>query len=253
MKDMNIGALIIGDELLSGKRQDKHFSHLQSVLSKRGLELSWAIIVGDNTEQLQRFLQFSFASDDLVFSFGGIGATPDDRTRQSVAAVLQVPLMPHPDAVAEIEAQFGDAAYPNRILMAELPQGSRIIPNPVNRVPGFSYKHHHFMPGFPEMSWPMLEWVLDSQYAELKNQIPEVEEIIYITKGRESDLLEVMIKITRDYPDIRLSSLPHLGQNPHIEFSLRGNQSDVKMAMAELIANIELADFAWSHQLAGNH
>ena len=75
---MNIGALIIGDELLSGKRQDQHFNHLQSVLAERGLELSWTIIVGDEQEQLERFLAFSLATDDLVFSFGGIGATPDD-------------------------------------------------------------------------------------------------------------------------------------------------------------------------------
>ena len=127
---MNIGAVIIGDEILSGKRQDRHFNHLQSVLSDRGLELSWTIIVGDDAKQLQRVLSYSFATDDLVFSFGGIGATPDDRTRQSVAEVVKVPLVTHPDAVAEIEAQFGDAAYPNRILMAQLPQGCQLIPNP---------------------------------------------------------------------------------------------------------------------------
>ena len=55
---MNIGAVIIGDEILSGKRQDKHFSHIQKVLAQRGLELSWTIIVGDDAEQLHRFLPF---------------------------------------------------------------------------------------------------------------------------------------------------------------------------------------------------
>lgn len=250
---MNIGALIIGDELLSGKRQDRHFNHLQTVLAKRALELSWAIIVGDDPEQLQRFLAFSLASKDLVFSFGGIGATPDDRTRQSVAKVAEVPLSPHPEAVAEIEGQFGDAAYPNRILMANLPEGSRIIPNPINRVPGFSYNDHHFMPGFPEMSWPMLEWVLDNNYQELRNLAPESEQVIYVTKGRESDLLEVMIKIDNDFPDLRLSSLPHLGEKHHIEMSLRGDQGQVSEAMAILKAAIEQAGFNWSNQLMDNH
>ena len=102
---MNIGALIIGDELLSGKRQDQHFNYLQKTLAKRGLELSWTIIVGDEAEQLERFLNFSLTSQDLVFSFGGIGATPDDRTRQSVAKVSEVELYTHPDALAEIEIQ----------------------------------------------------------------------------------------------------------------------------------------------------
>jgi molybdopterin-biosynthesis enzyme MoeA-like protein len=250
---MNIGALIIGDELLSGKRQDRHFNHLQTVLSRRGLELSWTIIVGDEPDQLQRFLAFSLASPDLVFSFGGIGATPDDRTRQSVAKVAEVSLLPHPEAVAEIERQYGEAAYPNRILMANLPEGSRIIPNPINCVPGFSFNHHHFMPGFPEMSWPMLEWILDNNYSDLKNLVPESEQIIYITKGRESDLLTVMHDITIAFPSLRLSSLPHLGRNMHIEFSLRGKQSHINDAMTMLKTAIDSAGFSWSTQPPDNN
>ncbi len=250
---MNIGALIIGDEILSGKRQDRHFNYLQSALAKRGLELSWTIIVGDEPEQLQRFLAFSLASNDLVFSFGGIGATPDDRTRQSVAKVAEVPLLPHPEAVAEIESQYGEKAYPNRILMANFPEGSRIIPNPINRVPGFSFHHHHFMPGFPEMSWPMLEWLLDNNYSDLKNLAPESEQVIYITKGRESDLLTVMQQITINFPELRLSSLPNLGKNTHIEFSLRGKQEHIEQAMLMLKKAIEQAKFTWSNHPPDNN
>ncbi len=246
---MKIGALIIGDELLSGKRQDQHFSFLQSLLAKRGLELNWTIIVGDEPEQLQRFLAFSLASDDLVFSFGGIGATPDDRTRQTVAKVAEVPLSPHPEAVAEIEQQFGERAYPNRILMANLPEGSRIIPNPINRVPGFSFKNHHFMPGFPEMSWPMSEWILDNLYPELRDNSPESEQIIYILNGHESELLDAMNYITSNFPELRLSSLPHHGKEPHIELSLRGSKLLVTKAMNYMKEAIENAGFNWKSQL----
>jgi molybdopterin-biosynthesis enzyme MoeA-like protein len=246
---MNIGALIIGDELLSGKRQDLHFNHLQSVLAERGLELSWTIIVGDEAEQLERFLAFSLDSNDLVFSFGGIGATPDDRTRQSVAKVAGVELYSHPDAVAEIEKEFSERAYPNRILMSQLPVGSRIIPNSINRVPGFSFNHHHFMPGFPEMSWPMIQWVLNHHYPDLKDRAPQDEQIIYVTYGRESDLLPVMIEIVEDYPLLRFSSLPHIGKVPHIELSLRGNTDQINEAMALLKAAIEKANLTWSNQL----
>ena len=246
---MNIGALIIGDELLSGKRQDQHFNHLQSVLAERGLELSWTIIVGDEQEQLERFLAFSLASDDLVFSFGGIGATPDDRTRQAVAKVNDVDLYPHPEAVAEIENQFGEHAYPNRILMGHLPFGSRIIPNTINRVPGFSFNNHHFMPGFPEMSWPMIQWVLDNHYPNLKDTAPQDEQIIYVLNGRESDLLPVMTKIDKDYPLLRLSSLPHLGKTPHIEFSLRGDTTQIAQAMSLLKTAINKNNLSWSNHL----
>lgn len=245
---MNIGAIIIGDELLSGKRQDQHFTHLQQALAERGLELSWTIIVGDEAEQLERFLRFSLAGTDLVFSFGGIGATPDDRTRQTVAKVMDVELLPHPEAVAEIEAQFGEKAYPNRILMGHLPVGSRIIPNIVNRVPGFSFNDHYFMPGFPEMSWPMIEWILDTHYPTLRNQAPEQEQIIYVRHGRESDLLPVMIKIVEDYPGLRFSSLPHMGNNPHIELSLRGQGEQIEAAMSLLKDAIEGAHMSWTDQ-----
>ena len=246
---MNIGALIIGDELLSGKRQDRHFNHLQSVLAKRGLELSWTIIVGDDPIQLQRFLSFSLGSDDLVFSFGGIGATPDDRTRQSVADVAKVKLIRHPDAVSEIEQQYGETAYPNRILMAELPEGSRIIPNSINRVPGFSFKDHHFMPGFPEMSWPMLEWILDTHYPDLKDTTPNDEQTIYVLNGRESDILDAMHDVLRRYPELRLSSLPHLSDKPYIELSLRGDTAQITPAMTIIKTAIEHAGISWSNQL----
>lgn len=246
---MNIGALIIGDELLSGKRQDQHFQHLQSVLAQRGLELSWTIIVGDDAEQLERFVNFSLSSPDLVFSFGGIGATPDDRTRQTVAKVAHVDLLPHSDAVAEIEAQYGETAYPNRILMGHLPVGARIIPNTINRVPGFSFNDHHFMPGFPEMAWPMIEWVLDNLYPELHDLSPQDEQIIYVTHGRESDLLPAMMEIDERYPTVRLSSLPHLGDRPHIEFSLRGDTDNINAAMILLKTAIAQAKLTWTTQL----
>lgn len=245
---MNIGALIIGDELLSGKRQDRHFQHLQSALAERGLELSWTIIVGDEPLQLQRFLAFSLASQDLVFSFGGIGATPDDRTRQSVAKAAGVALLAHPEAVHEIEQRFGEEAYPNRILMANLPVGSRIIPNSVNQVPGFSFNHHHFMPGFPQMSWPMLEWVLDNHYPDLRNLSPESEQVIYVMNGRESDLIDILTKVVTDYPEVKLSSLPHMGKHPHVELSLRGMESNVFEAMAFLKAAIEQLGLNWDSQ-----
>lgn len=249
---MKIGALIIGDEILTGKRQDRHFTHLQSILAERGLELSWTMIVGDDPEQLERALRFSMSSDDLVFSFGGIGATPDDRTRQTVALVKNVALVPHPDAVKEIETQYADAAYPNRILMGYLPEGSHIIPNSINRVPGFSVDNHHFMPGFPEMAWPMIKWVLNNQYHSLRDLRPRSERIITITKGRESDLLDTMNEIVDAFPSLLLSSLPHLSDVPYIELSLRGDESDIEQAMDVMITAIEELGFEWSDYTAGN-
>ena len=151
-----IGAYIIGDEILSGKRQDAHLRFIIQALKARGLQLSWANYLGDIPEQITSSLKASMVRSDIVFSFGGIGATPDDCTRQCAADAAGVPIERHAGAVAEIEAQYGESAYPKRVLMADFPQGAALIPNPVNRVAGFSLHQHYFVPGFPEMAHPMV-------------------------------------------------------------------------------------------------
>src|SRR4249919_3133273 len=98
-----VGGIIIGDEILSGKREDRHLSQVIATLGKRGLTLDWARYEGDDRERLTRALRDSFARDDIVFSFGGVGATPDDHTRQAAAAALGVPIERHPEAVAALE------------------------------------------------------------------------------------------------------------------------------------------------------
>ncbi len=149
---MGFGAIIIGDEIISGKRQDKHFPKVLEVLRLRGLDLAWCLYLGDDRQRLVDLLQRSFFSGDVVFSFGGIGVTPDDHTRQAVAAALGVSLELHPDARREIEGRFGADATPERLMLGEFPAGSEIVPNPFNRIPGFSVRQHYFLPAFPK--WP---------------------------------------------------------------------------------------------------
>ena len=98
------GLIIVGDEILSGKRHDKHMSKVIELLSSRGLSLSHVDYVGDDPQCLTKTLQLAFATPGVVFSCGGIGATPDDHTRQSAAAALGVPAM-QPQA-CEDAAQF---------------------------------------------------------------------------------------------------------------------------------------------------
>jgi molybdopterin-biosynthesis enzyme MoeA-like protein len=177
---MDIGLIIIGDEILSGKRQDKHFTEILRMLSARGLPLSWVSYLGDDRERLTALLRETFARGELVFSCGGIGATPDDHTRQAAAAALGRDLELHPEARELITERCRDMAREGkgsadmtvpenqqRLKMGEFPRGARIIPNPFNRIPGFAIDHHYFLPGFPVMAWPMIEWVLDTHYSGL--------------------------------------------------------------------------------------
>ena len=241
-----IGVLVIGDEILSGKRQDRHFAHVVATLAGRGLAPAWARYEGDDREALTRALRDTFASGDIVFSFGGVGATPDDHTRQAAAAALGVPLVRHPQALAELEAQFGAAAYPNRVLMAEFPQGATIIPNPVNRVASFSVREHHFFPGFPQMAWPMLEWVLATRYPGLALSGIGERSIVVFGAG-EGQLLPLMNDCVARYPQLKLFSLPTMlpeGRR-RLELGVRGEVAAADAALAELVAGVEAAGFRW--------
>ena len=239
------GIYIIGDEILSGKREDKHLTQTISILKARGLQLGWAEYVGDDPSRMIASFKRSFATDDIVFSFGGIGATPDDYTRQCVADALDVPIVRHAGGVAEIVAQFGEGAYPKRVMMADFPQGAALIPNPVNRVAGFSIKQHYFVPGFPAMAHPMLEWVLDKHYNHLFHQTEYLEESIVIQDGIESQLIDLMYEMLQKYPEIKIFSLPKLKPNRQIELGAKGKPAPVKLAMQDIKIGVSALNFNW--------
>lgn len=240
------GIYIIGDEILSGKRQDAHLTKVIQLLSSRGLQLSWAHYLGDIPEQITQHLKQSMARGDVVFSFGGIGATPDDYTRQCAADAAGVPIERHAGAVENIVAQYGEGAYPKRILMADFPKGCDLIPNPINRVAGFSINEHYFVPGFPEMAHPMVEWVLESYYAHLFHTQDYLEESIVITEAGESDLIDLMQAMLRKYPELKLFSLPRTNQRRTTEVGMKGASAQVKLAMEDLKNGVSALGYPWA-------
>jgi molybdopterin-biosynthesis enzyme MoeA-like protein len=242
------GAYIIGDEILVGKREDKHLSFLVAALAKRGLRLAWAQYLGDDPERLTAALRRTLDSNDVVFSFGGIGATPDDHTRQCAAAALNLELRLHPEAEREIRARFGAEVTPQRLQMGEFPEGASIIPNPVNRIPGFSVREHHFMPGFPQMAWPMVEWVLDTKYRDRFDAQKWKEESILVFEAGESQLIPAMRAVEAGFKGIKVFSLPSMGPDGsriHLELGVRGDPAQVAPAMAELRRHVRDAGFPY--------
>ena len=241
------GAFIIGDELLVGKREDKHLGFLIRALANRGLRLGWAHYIGDDPARLTDALRRSLASSDVVFSFGGIGATPDDHTRQCAAAALGRPLALHPEAEREIRARFKDQEVtPQRLAMGEFPQGAAIIPNPVNRIPGFSLADHHFVPGFPQMAWPMVEWVLENRYRERFDSQRWAEASMLVYEAGESQLIPAMQAVEREYRGVKVFSLPSMGADGsriHVELGVRGEPAQVPLAMQRLRHEVRSAGF----------
>jgi molybdopterin-biosynthesis enzyme MoeA-like protein len=243
------GAIIIGDELLVGKREDKHLGFLIGALAKRGLRLAWAQYLGDDPLRLTDALKRSFASRDIVFSFGGIGATPDDHTRQCAAAALGLALRLHPEAEREIRGRFpGQQATPQRLQMGEFPEGAQIIPNPVNRIPGFSVAEHHFVPGFPQMAWPMVEWVLDTRYEKLFGSGRWAEASILVYEAGESQLVGAMQAVEAAFTGVKVFSLPSMGADGsriHCELGVRGDPQQVPSAMERLRAEVGRLGFPY--------
>jgi molybdopterin-biosynthesis enzyme MoeA-like protein len=250
-----IGLIIVGDEILSGKRADKHMPKMIELLAERGLQLAWADYVGDSPERITATLKRAFESGNLVFSCGGIGATPDDHTRQCAGKALGVELELHPEAEVLIRERMQDMAREqnipyepdrpdniHRLNMGVFPKGARIIPNPYNKIAGFSVGHVHFMPGFPVMAWPMMAWVLDTQYAHLFGQQPYIEKSVIVFGAMEATLTPLMEAIEREHPGIKVFSLPsvdHPQYGRHIDLGVKGDPARVDAAYAQLLAGLE--------------
>ena len=253
---MNFGLIIIGDEILSGKRADKHLPKVIELLSARGLGLSWARYVGDEPARITADLKHAFASGDVVFSCGGIGATPDDHTRQCAAAALGRPLALHPqardlilermrDTAAEAGVPFEPDRHDNvhRLNMGVFPEGADIIPNPYNKIAGFTVGSVHFVPGFPVMAWPMIEWVLDTHYQALHGGGTQHEKSVIVFGAMEATLTPLMERIEAEFAGIKVFSLPsvdHPQWGRHIELGVKGQGGDrLGAAYGMLLAGLQ--------------
>ncbi|MTV40588.1 competence/damage-inducible protein A [Duganella radicis] len=260
---MAIGLIIIGDEILSGRRVDQHFPKVVQMLAARGLQLTWAEILPDDPQRITATLRRTFASDDIVFCCGGIGATPDDHTRQAAADALGKPLVLHQQGKRNIQqrilqmaqeagqtADLNSAENLHRLKMAEFAEGAALIPNPYNNIAGFALHRHYFVPGFPVMAWPMLEWVLDHHYADLFNREPRMEQSVLVYEAAESALTPLMVAIEQQYPRVKVFSLPSVGDaqtRRHIELGVKGEPVQTAAAFTQLCDELRKLNVEFSN------
>ena len=254
-----IGLIIVGDEILSGKRADKHMPKLIELLNERGLSLDWADYVGDSPERITRTLKRAFESQSVVFSCGGIGATPDDHTRQCAARALGVDLFLHPEAEQLIRQRMQDIAKEqgvpyepdrddnvHRLNMGVFPVGASIIPNPYNKIPGFTCQGQgggsvHFVPGFPVMAWPMMAWVLDNHYSHLFRHAAWIEKSVIVYGSMEATLTPLMESLEAEFEGVKVFSLPsvdHPEHGRHIELGVKGSPESVAHAYPAMLAGL---------------
>jgi molybdopterin-biosynthesis enzyme MoeA-like protein len=224
MHNPHIYAVIIGSEILNGRRADKHFNFLQRALAKRGHSLySVEIIKDDEALIASSFQRIKDDEKSMMFCFGGIGSTPDDLTRAIASAVFRSsPPVRHVQFERDIIERFGEGAYPNRIHMAELPEGAALLTNPVNNMSGFYLDERFFFtPGFPEMAHPMVEEAIE-------RFLPQNRPLYRQTlRARCSE--DALIAIMKEVPaDIECSSLPmFIDNNPNVEISVASFDKDL--------------------------
>ncbi len=217
IKEPNFYAVIIGSEILDRRRVDKHFDYLSRALKAKGFNLFASFLIKDDKHLITQ--TYEIVKNDplsMMFSFGGIGSTPDDLTRQLSANVFSDgKLYRHPQFEQDIIARLKERAYPHPIKMSDLPKEAKLLFNPVNNMSGFQLKDRFFfMPGFPEMAHPMIDNILSTY-------IPEPKKIY--TQGFLSECGEGKIQhLMFDLPaELELSSLPMMNNgNPRVEFRL---------------------------------
>ena len=223
---MNFYALIIGTEILNARREDKHFNFLRDELSKYGHELFASFIVKDDVELIAK--SFELIKSDkasVLFSFGGIGSTPDDLTREISAKIFtNKALERHKQFERDIIERFSDKAYPHRIHMSDLPLNAALLHNPVNNMSGYSLENRFFfVPGFPQMAHPMVRDVIKTHFASSKEKF----RYTLLAKTSENTLITLMKTLPSD---VELSSLPIFKNKiASVELSLSGyNETEIK-------------------------
>jgi len=217
IKEPNFYAVIIGSEILDRRREDKHFDYLSKALQAKGFNLFASFLIKDDKNLIEQ--TYKIVKDDpsaMMFSFGGIGSTPDDLTRQLSANVFSDgKLYRHPQFEQDIIARLADRAYPHPIKMSDLPKDAGLLFNPVNNMSGYHLEERYFfMPGFPEMAQPMINEIL-SKY--IPKPIKLFNKALFAECG-EGKIQHMMFDLPAE---IELSSLPLMNDgNPRVELSL---------------------------------
>lgn len=206
MSEPKFFALIIGTEILNRRRTDAHFDFVSKALADKGHKLTGSFIIEDDPALIVDTIQFIASKDNaMLFSFGGIGSTPDDYTRKCAAIALRDgQIETHQEAKNIIVNKLGERAFPHSVKMAELPINADLLDNPINKMPAFSLdEKYFFMPGFPEMSHPMVDKILKKLIPHKKKQYRHTLTAIC----KENVFIELMEQMPQG---VEFSSLPKL-------------------------------------------
>ncbi len=198
--------IIIGNEILSGRTQDKNVNFIASELVKLGIKLSEVRIIPDVTETIINTVRSCSSAFDYVFTTGGIGPTHDDITTAAIAKAFSVPVTRNQEAEKILTDHYGsENLNAPRLKMAEIPEGSRLIYNPVSAAPGFVIKNVYVMAGVPSIMQAMFGDIKGELRGGAKTLSKTIS--IFITEGF---LAEGLTEIQEQFTDVEIGSYPFI-------------------------------------------
>ena len=239
--DSTAALIIIGNEILSGRTQDKNLSVLGQILEQNGIRLAHACVIADEETQIISALRRGHKTAKYVFTTGGIGPTHDDITTTSVAEYFGRRLIRYPEAVKSIQARCRAGIVLNeaRLKMADLPKGAKLLTNPISGAPGFRIDNVFVLPGVPDMVKAMLPEIV----AQLAQGVAIYTESLTTTLA-ESEFAQALSDIQNRYPDVSIGSYPRKQNDQyHVNLELKSTDSpaltEAKQLVEEMLSNLK--------------
>jgi len=226
--------LVIGDEILSGRTRDSNLHHAAGALTRHGIRLVEARVVGDDHSAIVAALRALAPAHDQVLTSGGIGPTHDDITADAVASAFERPMGVRADARKLLEDHYaatGTMMNDARLRMARIPDGATLIPNPVSAAPGFSLENVHVMAGVPAIFEAMLAHLLPT----LGGGPAVVSRTVSVDRA-EGEIAGTLAELAAAFPDLGLGSYPQYVEGRfRVSVVVRGTDADrVDAATARL-------------------
>ena len=227
--------LVIGDEILSGRTQDKNIAQLAHWLNEQGIRLSEVRVVPDNVERIAEAVKALRGIYDYLFTTGGIGPTHDDITVDAMAEAFGVPVVIHPEARKILEDYYRDRAgglTEARLRMARAPQGAELIRNPYSGAPGIRLGNVFILAGVPDIAASML--------AGLTGKLEGGKPMVSVTVGArvaESEVADLLREMEAAHPGVAIGSYPFFRDGRHgANFVIRSEDGDLARATGEELA-----------------
>ena len=237
--------LVIGDEILSGRTQDRNISPIAAWLNLQGIRLSEVRVVPDVTGRIVEAVNALRSQYDYLFTTGGIGPTHDDITVDSIAEAVGVPVTVHPKARATLEAYYATRGglTEARLRMARVPEGAELIENPMSGAPGIRFGNIFILAGVPHIAAIMLE----ALSGQLEGGRPLLSRTITCF-APESEVAELLAKTERDHEGCQIGSYPFYREGRvGASFVVRSvDPVDLDECLVDLQQRLEAAGFELS-------